>query len=109
MRSVRSKLRVKLAGQLRGRILDCDSGEDVFGPYLRREPNTVISLDIDEQALKDTPGIRVVSSCALTPFPDDYFDAVWACAVIEHVKEETLLEMIRVTRAGWRTRWKGQP
>ena len=101
MRSIRSRLRVRLAKQLRGRILDCGSG-DLFGPFLRRGGNEVISLDLDEAALAKTPGTRVVSSCARMPFVNDYFDAVWACAIIEHVKEEVLPEMVRVTRPGGR-------
>ncbi|MCD4700152.1 MAG: class I SAM-dependent methyltransferase, partial [Phycisphaerae bacterium] len=98
MRSIGSKLRVKLASELSGRILDCGSGDDIFGSYLRRKGNEVISLDVDEKALKETPGTCVVASCAEMPFPDDYFDAVWSCAIIEHVEEESLPDMIRVTK-----------
>lgn len=98
MRSIGSRLRVKLAKELRGRILDCGSGDDIFGSYLRRKGNEVISLDIDAEALKETPGTCVVASCAEMPFPDNYFDAVWSCAIIEHVEEESLPEMIRVTK-----------
>ena len=102
MRSIRSRLRVTLAGQLRGRILDCGSGEDLFGPYLRRNGNDVVSLDLDEKEVRRTPGQRVVGSCAEIPFADDTFDAVWSCAIIEHVREDTVPEMIRVTRPGGR-------
>jgi len=102
MKSIVSKLRSRLARELTGRILDCGSGEDLFGPHLRRPGNKVISLDIDAAALKHTPGTSVVASCAEMPFIDDYFDAVWACAMIEHVVEDTLPEMVRVTRPGGR-------
>ncbi|MBE3068941.1 MAG: class I SAM-dependent methyltransferase [Planctomycetes bacterium] len=102
MRSIRSRLRVTLAGQLRGRVLDCGSGEDLFGPYLRRNGNDVVSLDLDEKEVRRTPGQRVVASCAEIPFADNAFDAVWSCAIIEHVREDTLPEMIRVTRRGGR-------
>ena len=102
MHSKRTRLRLALAGQLRGKILDCGSGDDLFGPILRRPGNDVISLDVDEQALRKIPGPYVVASCTDIPFPDDTFDAVWACAIIEHVREETLPEMIRVTRPGGR-------
>lgn len=74
----------------------------MFGPYLRRPGNSIISLDVDEEALKETSGMCVVSSCADMPFVDDYFDAVWACAIIEHVREDVVPELIRVTRPGGR-------
>ena len=102
MRSMATKLRRDLAGQLSGRILDIGCGEDLFGPCLRREGNEVISVDIDVEELRKLPGIGVVASCADMPFPDDYFDGVWACAIIEHVAEDTLPEMVRVTRPGGR-------
>ncbi len=102
MRSIGSRLRVRLARELSGRILDCGSGDDIFGSFLRREGNKVISLDVDEKTLEQTQGTCVVSSCAEMPFTDDYFDAIWACAIIEHVRQETLPEMIRVTRPGGR-------
>jgi SAM-dependent methyltransferase len=102
MRSIRSRLRLALAGQLRGRILDCGSGEDLFGPTLRRGGNDVISLDLDEKEVRRTPGRRVVASGAAIPFADNAFDAVWSCAIIEHVREDTVPEMIRVTRPGGR-------
>ena len=102
MRTIRSKLRVALAESLCGRILDCGSGEDLFGPYLRRAANKVVSLDLDEKALRQTPGLRVAESCTRLPFPNDCFDAVWSCAIIEHVAEDCLPEMIRVTRPGGR-------
>lgn len=100
MHSILSKLRVRLARKLRGRILDCGSGGDLFGPIFRAGGNEVVSLDVDFRALLCTPGLRVVGDCARLPFADDCFDAVWAAAVIEHVRQDTLPEMIRVTRPG---------
>jgi len=102
MKSILSPLRVALAGGLRGRVLDCGSGEDLFGPCLRRAGNEVVSLDVDPEALRRTPGRTVLAGCTDMPFDDDAFDAVWACAIIEHVTDETLPEMVRVTRPGGR-------
>jgi SAM-dependent methyltransferase len=102
MKSLATKLRTRLASQLRGRILDCGCGDDVFGPTLRRPGNTVVSLDVDLVALRRVPGLRVVADCARLPFRDDSFDAVWACAVIEHLTRDCLPELIRVTRPGGR-------
>ncbi len=102
MHSIRSTFRNRMTGELRGRILDCGSGEDLFGPLLRRPGNEVVSLDPDMEALRRTPGLRVAGSCAALPFADAVFDAVWACAVIEHVAEDTVPEMIRVARPGGR-------
>ena len=102
MYSKATKLRKRLASQLSGKVLDCGSGEDLFGPHLRRPGVELISLDLDAEALRRTPGETVVASCADIPFPDETFDAVWSCAIIEHAREDTLPEMIRVTRAGGR-------
>lgn len=102
MRSIRTRIRIRLASQLTGKILDCGAGEGLFGEYLRRDGNRVIALDIDAEALKPLPGTRVLASCIDTPFPDSYFDAVWACAIMEHVKEETMPEWVRITRPGGR-------
>lgn len=102
MRSIESKLRIKLARQLSGRILDCGCGEGLFSKYLQREDNEVTSLDIDQHALSKIPEKTVVADCTQTPFSDDYFDAVWACAIIEHVEKEAMPEWIRITRPGGR-------
>jgi hypothetical protein len=102
MKSLGTPLRIALASALRGRILDCGSGDDLFGPILRTGGNEVVSLDMDLAALRKTPGRRVAASCAKLPFADDTFDAVWACAIIEHVAHETLPEMIRVTHVSGR-------
>ncbi|HUT56242.1 MAG TPA: class I SAM-dependent methyltransferase [Phycisphaerae bacterium] len=100
MHSIQTPLRMALARQLHGRILDCGSGDGLFSSFLRREGNEVISLDVDVEALRKQSGHCVAASCERIPFPDDTFDSVWACAVIEHVAEDTLPEMIRVTRPG---------
>jgi SAM-dependent methyltransferase len=102
MRSIRSRFRVALARSLRGRILDCGCGEDLFGPDLRRPGNDLVSLDLDLAALRQVPGRRVCASADRLPFADDTFDGVWSCALVEHVREETLPEMARVIRPGGR-------
>lgn len=103
MRSKVSKLRVRLAQGLAGCILDSGSGEDSFGSYLRRHGNKVVSLDIDKSTLmNNTVGTRVLGSGAKLPFKESSFDAIWSCAVIEHIIEDTIQELIRVTRPGGR-------
>jgi SAM-dependent methyltransferase len=102
MRSIRSPRRVALARSLRGRILDCGCGEDLFGPDLRRPGNDVLSLDLDLKVLRRVPGRKVSASADRLPFADDTFDAVWSCALVEHVSGDTLPEMIRVVRPGGR-------
>ena len=102
MHSKVSHVRKRLALELSGKILDAGCGDDLFGQCLRRVGNKVISLDLDEKAMRGIEGTGVIASCADMPFPDDYFDGVWACALIEHVAEDTLPEMVRVTRTGGR-------
>jgi len=102
MHSKHTKLRARLAAGLHGRILDCGSGDDLYAAILRRGDNEVVSLDIDFEALAAGRPPAVAGSCARLPFADDAFDAVWACALIEHVREDAVPEMIRVTRPGGR-------
>ena len=102
MSSIASALRVRLAKQLQGQILDCGCGAGIFQQYFHREGNKVISLEMDTEALSQLKTTGVYASAAATPFVDNYFDAVWACAIMEHVKEETVPEWIRITRPGGR-------
>ena len=102
MKSLLTPLRIALASQLRGRILDCGAGEGLFTPYLNHSGNRLVNLDIDENNLKKLPGENVVASCADVPFDDNHFDCVWACAIIEHIEEDVVPELIRVTKPGGR-------
>jgi len=102
MHSKYTKRRAELAGSLRGRILDCGSGDNFYAGLLQQSGEEVVSLDVDLGALASARPAAVAASCARLPFVDDAFDAVWACAIIEHVREACLPEMIRVTRPGGR-------
>lgn len=97
MRSLLSELRIEFASRMSGLILDCGSGEDAYKPYLG---GAVVSLDVDINALRKSDGERVQASVLKLPFKDGVFDSLWACALIEHVSEECVPELIRVVKNG---------
>ena len=97
MRSALTSFRKQIASEMKGLTLDCGTGEGVYLPYLK---GRVIILDIDEGALKKLEGCRVVGDIGCLPFRTEAFDSVWACAIIEHTRENTILELRRVTKIG---------
>lgn len=102
MRSRETPLRRRLAKQLSGCILDCGIGDGVYTRYLDRHGNKLVGIDIDAESVRAAGSGAIQATCSQLPFKDCVFDAVWACAVIEHVREDVLPEMIRVTRPGGR-------
>ena len=97
MRSKVTRYRVKCAQELHGRILDIGAGEGHYTSYLRGE---VVSLDPDFENLSKVLSTKVVGSAEGLPFPDNTFDAIWSCAVLEHVKKNYIPNAIRVTKPG---------
>jgi len=81
---------------MEGLVLDCGTGDNIFAPYLGGDK--IIHLDVDMTDLRKIPGLRVVASAAAVPFKDDAFDSLWACAGVEHVKEDTIPEFQRVVK-----------
>lgn len=97
MESVLSELRIEFASRMSGLILDCGSGDGIYMPYLK---GNVISLDIDTNALYKLDGERIQASASMLPFKSDVFDNIWACAVIEHISEDCIPELVRVVKNG---------
>jgi SAM-dependent methyltransferase len=97
MKAKVTKYRIRCARKLSGRILDIGAGE---GGYTKHLGSGVVSLDLDYENLKNISGKRVLASAEYLPFPDDTFDGVWSCAVLEHVKTNYIPEAIRVTKPG---------
>jgi SAM-dependent methyltransferase len=97
MRSKVTKYRIKCAQELHGRILDLGAGEGDFTQYLKDD---VISLEPDFGNLKKITGKKVVGSAVKLSFPDNTFDGIWSCAVLEHVEINYIPEAIRVTKPG---------
>jgi SAM-dependent methyltransferase len=92
-----TKYRIRCARKLNGRILDIGAGE---GGYTHKLGADVVSLDLDYENLKNISGNKVLASADHLPFPDDTFDGVWSCAVLEHVEINFIPETIRVTKPG---------
>ncbi len=95
MRSKITRLRTTCAQALTGLILDVGAGEGDYIPYLG---NDVVSLDLDIECLKAIPGKRVVGNALELPFPNNTFDGVWSCALLEHVEVDCVPEAIRVAK-----------
>lgn len=97
MKSKITKYRTRCANILRGKILDLGAGEGSYTSSLRGD---LVSIDIDLYNLKNVSGEKIASSALLLPFPDDTFNGVWSCAVLEHLVNNFIPEAIRVTKIG---------
>ena len=84
-------------GNLTAEYLDIGAGEGGYTHYLGAD---VVSLDLDYENLKRISGKKVLASAVHLPFPDNTFDGVWSCAVLEHVETNFIPEAIRVTKQG---------
>ena len=80
----------------KGLILDCGCGTGLWRETLKSKGETV-GVNVNREYLKK-PLYENVVLCSVTnlPFRDEIFDFVWACAVIEHVKDDCIEEIIRV-------------
>ena len=95
MRSKVTKFRIKCAQRLSGLVLDIGAGEGDYTPYLGSD---VVSLDLDIDNLRTIPGKKIVGSAEKLSFPDNTFNGVWSCAVLEHVEINYIPEAVRVTK-----------
>jgi len=99
-KSAITPLRSWAAKQMKGRILDVGSGKGVYRFVFGT--SDIIRIDINKQYLDGDWGFGVLGSAALLPFADSSLDGVWACALVEHVVEDTIPEFVRVTKPGGR-------
>ena len=97
VQSAITPLRKNIAGKMRGHILNCGAGDDLYSGLLQ---GSVIALDLDWNTVQKCSGLKVAGDIAQLPFRDACFDSVWACAVVEHIREDTIPEMVRVTKGG---------
>jgi len=94
-----SSYRIRCASELKGRILDCGSGVGDYLPYFDGE---VVALDREWQALEiNCCLLKVVGDARKLPFADNYFDSLWACAVVQYIDLNAFVaEAKRVVRTG---------
>lgn len=97
MKAKITQYRIRCARKLTGKILDIGAGE---GGYTKHLGSDVVSMDLDYENLQNISGEKVMASADHLPFPDNTFDGVWSCAVLEHVATNFLPEAIRVTKEG---------
>jgi len=89
-------------------VLDAGCGKGRFARLVReRYPRaSVVGMDISEAMLRHVPPGVLRCSATLTslPFPDDFFDAVYATESLEHAVDidRAVAELCRVTRTGGR-------
>lgn len=97
MKSKITKYRIRCANSLKGKILDLGVGEGSYTPYLKGD---LVSIDIDLYNLKKISGKKIASSALMLPFPDNTFNGIWSCSVLEHLVNNFIPEAIRVTKIG---------
>ncbi|MFC1703610.1 class I SAM-dependent methyltransferase [Candidatus Omnitrophota bacterium] len=93
--------RINFAKNASGRILDCAAGQGAFQQYFSSDD--IISLDLSTGQLKNLKKKKVCASATLLPFKDNVFDTVWACGLVQYIRESLeayLSEWIRVTKHG---------
>ena len=80
------------------KILEVGVGNGFVSNYLKNKGIKVITLDIDKRLNPD-----VVGSVLEVPFPDEYFDVVTCCEVLEHLPykdfRKGLSEIFRVSKS----------
>lgn len=87
---------LRFANMAKGLILDCGCGIGLWREALESKGD-VIGVDVNRKYLKmSLYGNRVLCSVVHLPFRKGIFDFVWACAVIEHVKDDCIEEITRV-------------
>jgi len=100
---------MKLCRSRGGRVLDFGGGNGVLLPTLARRFDEVVCVDLDAavaRALAEREGLaRVVireGPIDTLGLPDDHFDAVTACDVLEHMKDLPPLvhALVRVLKPG---------
>jgi len=97
--SALSENRIYFANMARGLILDCGCGTGLFANILKKR-GSVVGIDIDKNYLFKAPyEHKVLCSVTNLPFKANTFDFVWAHAIIEHVKDDCIPEIIRVGKS----------
>ena len=99
MKSAVTSFRIKYASTMTGRVLDCGAGEGVYTQYLTNA-TSIMSVDIDEPALRALGTDYTVAPAENLPFEDNSFDSVWACALVEHIETDVIPELLRVCKVG---------
>ena len=99
MKSAVTRFRIEHASYMTGRVLDCGAGEGAYTKYLTNA-TSIMSVDVDQKALKALGTDYTVASADNLPFPDDSFDSVWACALVEHIEVDVIPELLRVCKLG---------
>jgi len=96
MSSALDKNCLRFADMAEGLILDCGCGIGLWRETLEFKGD-VIGVDVSRKHLQKSLYVNVVL-CSVThlPFKDRLFDFVWAFAVIEHVENDCIEEIIRV-------------
>lgn len=123
MRAIHRVAPDQLSTQAAPRVLEIGGGRSGLASLLYPEAQ-IVSLDLEEQLLRDAPDARrsqgVCADACQLPFADASFDAVTLFDVLEHIPDDhrAAQEALRVVRPGgwllvstpredWRYPWYG--
>lgn len=86
------------------KILDAGCGIGFINDEIARYTDEAVGIDLNADSIdfakKNMRGKYLVSDVTQTPFPENHFDKIISCAVLEHIKKpETMIEEIyRITK-----------
>ena len=85
-----------------GWLLDLGAGNGAYLPYLARNAERVIAIEISRDLcnlIKSDGYEAVLADARFIPFKNDAFDCVWASEIIEHTPSfDVIVEIERVAR-----------
>lgn len=98
MSSALGKNWLYFANMAKGLILDCGCGIGLWRETLESKGD-VVGVDVNRKYLeKSLYANAILCSVSHLPFKKRTFDFAWVCAVIEHVEDDCIEEIIRVGR-----------
>jgi ubiquinone/menaquinone biosynthesis C-methylase UbiE len=89
-----------LTGQGKGkRAIDIGCGDGFWSEKLKKQEWDVVSIDGKDKRYN---GAMSVNAEGALPFPDNAFDLVWVCEVLEHIKnlDALITEIERILKPG---------
>lgn len=83
----------------KGFFLECGSGTSESSSKIGKLERNLIALDISQEPLKIAKKIKIIDSCVCgdifnLPFSNESIEGIWNTGVMEHFKEEEIVEIL---------------